>query len=212
MNNDFNYKRPTSPRPDQSAGPTSEEQEGTTPVSQRVVTSERGGGGFKKFLKFLGVLMLLAAAAGGAYCWQQQRLDNVQAERSNLQSQVKTLQTQLRAEKNSGKTVTVPGAAVTSDIITGTVVTNSETSPTVSVFRLGTASELWVEVGTSPTALNLSTKHLTQGLGEGTPGQYAEEQFGFLDLKPGTKYFYRAAAKVKGQTVYGGVTAFTTLK
>ncbi len=64
--------------------------------------------------------------------------------------------------------------------------------------------------------VNTMTAKITKGLGEGTPGTVYATGFDVSinnsDLQPGTGYYYRTAATVKGETLRSGTAYFVTDK
>ncbi len=221
MNSDYNFTpsqqsnpQQTEPRP---ATPATPSAEASRPA--QVITSSKKGGTARKFWKFLALLFLLALIGAIGYILHQKHISSLEKDRAQLQQQVGTLQSQLNGlEKSDEQPAATPdsdSAATKSTlaVVTGSTSTVTADNVMVSVlYQPGTVEEIWVEAGTRPDALTLSSKHLRDGLGAGSENQYSDKSFGLTDLKPGTRYFYRAAAKVKGQTVYGGVSSFVTTK
>lgn len=73
---------------------------------------------------------------------------------------------------------------------------------------------VWIEYGQSPVALQTKTHEVTQELGLGGD-VYGSWVVTFKDgtFKPGETYFYRAAGRLKDNSViYGGVVAFDAPK
>lgn len=225
MNNDF------TPRPAQSSTNSSSTAPSTEPVSPpeadepqqapepvQIITSKRSPGKVRKFFSFLGLLIVLAAVGGGVWYWQQTQIKDLNTEKSGLQSEVSSLQSKIaaggKAAKDDAKTTetaTAP-AAVRTDIVTGSTTTNTTDATGVSVYYLpGTATEVWVEYGTSPDKLTSSAKRV-KGTGEGSAAVYVDQGFNLTELQDGTRYFYRAAGTVDGKTVYGGVAGFQAAK
>lgn len=200
-------------QPDQSDQP----QRTSEPV--HVITSRNYPGKIRKFFSFLGLLILLALVGGGVWYWQQMQIKDLTSAKSGLESQVSTLQSKLAADKATEDNTKATETPATSkpgsvqEIVTGKFVKQEGTNSVVQALYLpGKVTEIWVEIGTKPGEMSGSTKHLTEGLGAGTAGQYAKQEFGLIDLKAGTTYFYWTGAKVDGKTVYGGVSSFDTAK
>ncbi|MCW2763744.1 MAG: hypothetical protein JWR85_3945 [Marmoricola sp.] len=193
--------------------------EAVPPAQPQYVSFQAHPGRIMKFVKFLGLLLLLALVAAGAFYWQQRKLDQAASLQLTTQKQVTNLQAQLASQATEGaKSAASTGNTtdpvnVSTDVVTGQVTSQKAGSTIVSgLYKVGAVREIWVEYGLAANTLDQATKHggLEPGLGE--PGSYANVGTELTTVKPTTYYFYRAAAKVDGKTVYGGVIGFQSAK
>ncbi len=173
----------------------------------------------KKFWKFLAILLLLALVGAAAYILHLKHISSLVQDRSKLQQEVSTLQSQLSDANKTPETpasVTAKGAVASQSnyaVLTGQAGNVTHQGASVEALYLsGEVDEVWVEYGTKPDVLTTSTQHDNQEMGLGVGDIYVAKSFEVKNLKSGTKYFYRAAAKANDQTIYGGVSAFTTSK
>ncbi|MDB5181572.1 MAG: hypothetical protein JWP13_335 [Candidatus Saccharibacteria bacterium] len=228
MNNDFNF-RPSRPAQSDSSTEQTPNEDTTVDQSQtaatgapapqpqqQVVTSRQPAGKFRRFIGALLLILLLAAVAGGVYYWQQATIKNLNTTQKGLHSEVASLETELAKEKASSaageddKSTAEP--ATTYNILSGSVTNYVGNAADVSVQYLpGPAKEVWVEYGTKPDDLKMTTKHMA-ATSAGTTGSYNEQVFALTSLQAGTQYFYRAAGTIDGKTVYGGIVAFKATK
>jgi hypothetical protein len=227
MNNDFNY-RPQQRRTDgdnESAETEADTSAATdtspnnvpAPGAQDGTAGPRKRGGFRKFIAWSGLLILLAAVAGGVYYWQQQQVKNANALKVSAEKQVASLQAQLTRQqsdaKKSDSTTAPQPTTINTDVVSGEVYNKSLGKASVSVlYKPGKVTALWLEYGDAPDKLLQSTPQVTQELGLGSPDSYGNQGFNLTGLQTGHTYFYRAAAKQDGKTIYGGVASFDSLK
>ncbi len=213
MNNDFNYKpqqRPTNDQYQQS-DQLPEAQEGN--VAPPPPRKKRGF--FKKFFTFIGLLVLIALVGGGVYLWQQMQLKDASNQQALLQQKVSSLESEVKKAAGSisdTKTEDTAATVENTGVITGMYTSTNPGDDNVDVTYKANVSEVWVEFGSKPDDLSAKTKPLTEGVAIGVPGDFTSRTFKLANLDPGERYFYRAAAKVDGKTVYGGIAAFTTKK
>lgn len=218
MNNDF-IPTPKSSKSDATTDSlgSPEAQQISRPAP--VVTVKKSPGKIHRFFSLLGLLLVLALAGGGVWYWQQMQIKDLRTTQSGLESQISSLKSKILADKTAaegeGGSESPDSAKPSSvrEIVTGNFVRQELSAVTVNALYLpGEVEEIWVEVGTKPGEMSATTKHLSEGLGAGAAGQYAKQEFGLIDLKAGTTYFYWTGAKVDGKTVYGGVSSFETAK
>lgn len=213
MNNDFNYTPPRQTTPP----PSDDRQEEQAPPPQ-IVTSHRKGGAARLFWKFLAILLFLALLGAAAYIVHEKHLKPLRADNIRLQQQVADLQNSTDTKDTKDTEAKEKPAETTQPvtqfaILTGSASAITTTSATVAAVRGdGNITALWIESGTDPKALTTVSKKETLGIAEGAPGSYVEREISLTGLKPGTRYFYRAAATQDGKTVYGGISSFETTK
>jgi outer membrane murein-binding lipoprotein Lpp len=186
------------------------------PAPTVVTPPKRGHPKFKKFLLWLLVLLLIAGAAAGAYLYQQQKLDQQKTAVTDARSQVSNLQSQLKAKTSQTKTTTTPATTTVVDILNGATDQTSQPGKVAftTYYLPGNISDMWLEYGSSPSSFTKSTAHTSDGLDEGTAGEYGTQQWLVNNdqFTPGSTYFYRSAAKKGSDTIYSGVSVFTMNK
>lgn len=210
MNNDFNY---TPQRPSNTTPTNESPQEPSRPP--QVVTSPRKSGAARIFWKILAILFFFALLAAAAYIIHEKHLKPLRADNARLQQQVTGLQESAAAPaaKDEEKPAEKPMSIDQLTILTGSASAVTTTSATVAAIRGdGNVTAIWVESGVDPKSLTTASDKLTNEIGLGAAGTYVEYPVKLSGLKPGTRYFYRAAATVDGKTVYGGVSSFVTAK
>jgi hypothetical protein len=209
MNNE--YKRPSSQANASTPEPLSQYQD--TSQSVPIVSPQPSNVG-KNLIKVFSLLALLALVGGGVYYWQQQRINSLAASQGSMETQVSSLKTRLDAKDKASTLSTGAGTKTNQpatgnlNLITGSVYNNTPDVSAVTAYYIpDTVTEVWVEYGTKPDSLTQSTPHVT-GTGEGSVDNYVDQGFNLADLQDGTRYFYRAAGTINGQTVYGGTVGF----
>jgi type II secretory pathway pseudopilin PulG len=219
MDNQFTSPTTSTEQPsEQDVAPENNQTTATSPAAEAPQPKPT-----KSKAKWLIVLLLvLFLAALGLAGWQYTQAKSLKDDKAALASKVDSAnQEAAKAKADASKavasaksqTASTPASTTSTDIVTGAVASKSDGTAQASALYLpGKVTAIWLEYGTSPTALSTATPKVTQGLGEGTAGSYANQGFNLSKLTAGTNYFYRVAATQNGKTIYGGTATFTQAK
>jgi type II secretory pathway pseudopilin PulG len=224
MDNQFTSPTNSTEQPSASpagstVAPETETTQPAQPTHDTVAEQPRPRKSKAKWLIVLLVILLLAAL--GLAGWQYMQAKSLKDDKAALAGKVETANQELaKAKADASKAVesakssaSTPASTTTTDIVTGAVASKSDgTAQANALYLPGKVTAIWLEYGTSPTALSTATPKVTQGLGEGTAGSYASQGFNLSKLTAGTNYFYRVAATQNGKTIYGGTASFTQAK
>jgi uncharacterized protein (UPF0333 family) len=162
------------------------------------------------------LIFLVVVLLGGAgyYVYSQQQSNDV--------NESVTTETETTAEETPKETKDTENkeqeVEISSLIFPGQVYTSQERVRVTTIYTLDNIPEnIWLEYGQTPDKLDNKTEPFGKGLAIGVYEEsdiYAQQplDISMSDLNVGEDYFFRVGASIDGNTVYSGVTGFTTSK
>jgi flagellar basal body-associated protein FliL len=175
----------------------------------------------KMWLYVLVTLLIAGAAAAAVYAWQMNQNNALNSE-LDANAKITDLEGKLAvqtAANSASASAPTPTTSTSPDLIPGNADTNRDDGSVYvdAIFKYSLApTAVWVEYGTEPSKLDKATSKITDELGLGDPGSVYATGFSTVikksEVKPGTVYYYRTAATVKGKTQVSAVASFQTIK
>jgi len=182
----------------------------------------------RRFLAYSVAILLVMALV---YGWQHGRVTTLQHQNKDLQAQLALSEQRITkvSSLNDNQVDAIQQATDQSSsnntdtqLITGQIDFNRDgkrgnaatmyfdclVKPSASL------KEVWIEYGNAPDTLKSQTKHLSSGLGEGSPDTYAATSFPIQksSLKPGAYYYRVAASTTDGKILRSGIASFAMPK
>lgn len=214
--------RPEEPTPKPVLQPQEQSSVTEVSVASGAAAASAASKGNKKFLVTIIMLVLFAIGAVAAvYLWQSKEVQSLSSENTSLTEQLKAANAVGESDQNTQQTTpagTIPRSEAKQDyvLVPGTVTVGDNGDTTLLPYmKVGMGvEEIWLEYGTSPTALTEQTERQSKEIGMGDPNTYVAKTFVLKssELTPGTNYYYRVAGKVGSAVVYSGVAGFTSAK
>lgn len=160
-------------------------------------------------------------AFAAAYFWQKSKSDDSLAKLNVSTSKISQIEKQLAEKaKEEDKPIAVPQStanSINADLIPGDTDTrrNDGRILITAIWKNSLdPTAVWIEYGTDPGNLIKSSTKLTKelGMGDGTYSRGSSVSINNSELEPGSTYYYRVAATIKGQTERSAVASFVTDK